>query len=127
MKNPTGFITELFKQPFWVMVWVTGLMTVNLLSLAYWEHSLSQVIMAIFALQTVLMITLYMFYGFEKILGVAHFLWLPLLAYILYTINIYENDYFYYLIVLSFFIGISLVFDVYDVMTYFKKNNNIKS
>jgi hypothetical protein len=127
INNPAGFILELMKQPVWVIAWVSGLMVINLVSLVYWEHLLSKVILVIFMVQVVAMMGLYAVYGFSKILGGAHIAWVPLLFYILFTLTQYTGGFYNYLIVLSCFIGISLLFDGYDIHQYFKTKSNNKS
>ncbi|WP_421910189.1 hypothetical protein [Marinobacter sp.] len=121
MNNVFGFIKELFSQPTWVVVWVNALVVVNLASAFYYEFVLSQAIFWVFIVQAIVMVVLYSRYGFEKILGMAHFLWPFILVYIVINIGSYSGSYFYYLVVLSIFITISLLFDVYDMVIYAKQ------
>ena len=121
MKSPVGFIGEIFKQPLWVVVWVNALAAINLLSVMFLEHALAQVILGIFLFQLLIMIAMYMYFGFEKILGLAHILWFPLLGFITFNIYAYTGYFFYYLAALSLCLLVSLVFDIYDVITFFKQ------
>ena len=61
---------------------------------------------------------LYSYFGFEKILGMGHVFWIFLLPYILLQLVHVEGIFFLYLIILSVFLMISLVFDAIDVWKY---------
>jgi len=67
-----------------------------------------------------LMMTLYSFFGFKKILGLGHILWIPLLFYIFSNLLIATGVFYSYLLVLSISILISLFFDVIDVYKFFE-------
>ena len=66
-----------------------------------------------------LMMALYSRFGYQKILGLGHVLWIPLLIYIL--LQVPQNDGLFqtYLVVLAISIAISLIFDILDVWQYF--------
>jgi hypothetical protein len=57
-------------------------MLVNVASLLYWSEPLAKIIFVTFMLSAMLMMGLYSKFGFEKILGLGHVLWVPLLAYL---------------------------------------------
>ncbi len=124
MRNPLYFMVELFQQPLWVVVWVNALIAANLASLFFLEQPLAQWILGIFLFQAVVMMAMYAVFGFEKILGLAHALWVPLLGYLVVSMSAYSGLFFNYLVLLSVFIIISLVFDVYDVLSYFRQRKN---
>ncbi len=119
MRNPFRFFIELIQQPIWIPVWVLILMIVNVSSAGFWNESLAKVIFAAFMLSAMLMMGLYSRFGFEKILGMGHIIWLPLLVYVLMRIPAARDTFKGYLIVWSIFTVISLVFDVVDVWKYF--------
>ena len=119
MRNPFRFFIELIQQPIWIPVWVLILMIVNVASVGFWNESLAKVIFLAFMLSAMLMMGLYSRFGFEKILGMGHILWLPLLIYVLMEIPAASRTFKGYLIVWSIFTVISLVFDVVDVWRYF--------
>lgn len=120
MNTALQFTKELFSQPKWVVLWVNALVVINLASVFYFEYALSQIIFGVFVFQGLAMVFMYAHFGFTKILGMAHILWPFLLFYLFANIGSYSGSYFYYLLVLSVFIIISLLFDVYDVFTYFR-------
>lgn len=123
MRNPFRFFSELFQQPLWVTVWVFWLMLVNVASLLYWSEPLAKIIFVTFMLSAMLMMGLYSKFGFEKILGLGHVLWIPLLAYLLIEFPTASHDFINYLIVLLLSITVSLAFDIVDVWLYFSNRN----
>ena len=120
MRNPLNFFTELLAQPKIVVVWVGYLMMINMASLLFWEIELSRIIFFTFLASSMLMMTLYSFFGFKKILGLGHILWIPLLFYIFSNLLIATGVFYSYLLVLSISILISLFFDVIDVYKFFE-------
>ena len=120
MRNPFTFFTELMQQPIWIPIWVLVLVTITAASIVFWKKPLAKVIFVTFILSVMLMLGLYSWFGFEKILGMGHILMIPLLIYILIEIPSERNPFKAYLIVLSIFLTISLLFDIADVWTYFK-------
>ena len=119
MKNPFGFFAELMQQPVWISIWLLFLMIVNVASVAFWNEPLAKIILITFIISALLMMGLYSRFGFEKILGMGHILWIPLLAYLLMEIPATEGTFKGYLIILLISITTSLVFDIVDVWKYF--------
>ncbi len=124
MKSPFGFFVELMQQPVLLPVWVFILMIVNLVSVVFWDEALAKLIFVTFMLSAILMMGLYSRFGFEKILGLGHILWIPLLVYVLVRLPCFDGSFKSYLITLSITIGISLVFDTIDVWRYFSTRRN---
>ena len=86
MRNPFRFFIELMQQPAWIVIWVLYLMTINVASVGFWNEPLAKVIFVTFMVSAMLMMGLYARFGYEKILGMGHVLWIPLLAYVLMEI-----------------------------------------
>ena len=120
MRHPLRFFSELMEQPVWVSLWVLFLMLVNMASLAFWQEAVTQLILLNFLASAMLMMGLYARYGFTKILGLGHFPWIPLLAYVVTQIPAAEASFKRYLLVLSVSMGMSLVLDTIDVWNYFR-------
>jgi hypothetical protein len=118
MRNPLRFFVELLQQPVWVPIWVFLLMVINVASLGFWHEPLAKLIFITFMMSAMLMMGLYSKFGFEKILGLGHVLWIPLLVYILMQIPFVKAPFKNYLLALSISIAISLVFDIIDVWKY---------
>jgi hypothetical protein len=119
MRNPFRFFVELMQRPVWIPIWVLFQMIVNIASVGFWSEPLAKVIFVTFMVSAMLMMGLYSKFGFEKILGMGHVLWIPLFAYVLMEIPIARDTFQSYLIILSVTIGISLAFDIVDVWRYF--------
>ncbi len=115
---PLLFVGDLMKQPSWIPIWVSILMVVNMASVAFWREPLAQIIFVTFLMSAMLMMGLYAKFGFERILGLGHVFWIPLLAYILVQLRNAEDEFRTYLVVLSLCIGASLMLDIVDVWKY---------
>ena len=124
MRNPFRFFIELTQQPVWVPVWVLFLMIINVASVGFWNEPLAKAIFVTFMLSAMLMMGLYSRFGFEKILGLGHLLWIPLVAYVLTEIPAAGDTFKRYLIILSVSIIISLGFDIVDVWRYFSSRKS---
>ena len=125
MRNPFRFFTELMQQPIWISLWVVSLMIINVASILFWIEPLAKVIFVTFMLSAIFMMGLYSRFGFEKILGMGHVLWIPLIVYVLMEVQAVNDAFKKYLIILSVTIVVSLVFDIVDVWKYItcrKKN-----
>jgi hypothetical protein len=124
MRNPFGFFVELMRQPVWIPIWVFYLMAINVASAAFWHEPLAKLIFITFMISAMLMMGLYARFGFERILGLGHILWVPLLLYILVEIPAAERGFHIYLMVLAVSIAISLAFDFIDVWKYFRRRKS---
>jgi hypothetical protein len=119
MRHPLGFFTELLRQPTWVPIWVGLLVAVNLAGIAFWSEPLARWIVGLFMLSGVLMMGLYARFGFEKILGLGHSLWIFLLPLVLLAIPGTEGGFRTFLLTWVAATAVSLAFDVVDVWQYF--------
>ena len=119
MRNPFHFFIELMQQPIWIPSWVLFLVVINVASVGFWSEPLTKAIFVTFMFSVILILGLYSRFGFEKIMGMGHVPWIPLIAYVLMEIPTARGTFKSYLIVLSISIAISLVFDVRDVWKYF--------
>lgn len=125
MRNPLRFFIELMQQPVWVPVWVFFLMAVNVASVWFWNEPLAKVIFVTFVFSAMLMMGLYSRFGFDKILGMGHIVWIPLIVYLLMEIQTVRDTFKSYLIILSISIAISLVLDIVDVWKYFTDRKSV--
>lgn len=119
MRNPFVFFSELMQQPIWVLIWVIFLVTVASASILFWTKPLAKATLVTLIVSVMLMLGLYSWFGYEKILGIGHIFMIPLLVYVLMEIPREKNPFKGYLIVLAISLIISLLFDIVDVWTYF--------
>jgi len=124
MRNPFRFFIELLKQPVWIPIWVFYLMVINVASVSFWYEPLAKLVFITFMISAMLMMGIYSRFGFEKILGLGHILWVPLLVYILMQLPTFESSFKIYLVALSISIAISMAFDIVDVWKYFTKRKS---
>lgn len=125
MRNPFRFFVELMQQPVWIPIWLFFLIIINVASLGFWHEPLAKIIFITFMISAMLMMGLYSRFGFEKILGLGHILWVPLLVYVLIQLPTVETFFKIYLVVLSISIAISLLFDITDVWEYFTNRKSV--
>ena len=83
LRNPLEFFVELVRQPVWIPIWVLFLMIVHIASVGFWHEPVARLIFANFLMSAMLMMGLYSRFGFEKILGLGHISWIPVLVYLL--------------------------------------------
>jgi hypothetical protein len=124
MRNPFLFFVDLARQPLWVSMWVAILALANITSLLFWSALTAKVILIAFMLSALMMMALYSYYGFVKILGIGHIFWVVLLPYILLQIPHTDGGFLWYLVALSSLLTISLVLDAVDVWKYFHDIRN---
>lgn len=120
MNKPFEFFTELFHRPLHEVIWVIYMMVINLAAAFFWEELLAKVIVIVFMISSMLMMGLYAKFGFTRILGLGHILWIPLVIYIGYEIPASEGIYMIYLIILQITISISVIIDAFDVWKYLR-------
>ena len=118
MYDPRSFLFDLSDQPQWVVAWVGILVLMNLFAFRYRAKDEAKIIIGLFFLNGLFMLTLHSIYGYSKILGLGHFLWLFLLPYLVSSIKKAKGEYQAYLIAYSITISISLGFDIRDVFIY---------
>lgn len=119
MTNPFLFFSEILRQPTWIVIWVAILMSANLTSLLFWDEWLAKIIFATFLISACAMLLMFSMVGYQRVLGLAHILWIPLLYFVLREIPLVEGGYKAYLLALAACNGLSLVFDVRDVWLHF--------
>jgi len=118
VRNPLHFFKDLLEQPIWVPIWVGFMMAVNMGSLAFWAEPLAKAILGIFLLSSMLMMGLYARFGYEKILGLGHILWIPVLAWVLLALPGTDGAFRVYLLAWILTTVTSLVMDAVDVWQY---------
>ncbi len=124
MRNPFRFFLELLRQPVWIQLWLSFLMLVNMASVAFWSEPLAKVIFLTFMVSAALVMGLYVIFGFSKLLGLGHVLWIPLLIYVIIQIPNVDIGFKTYLVAFSISVAVSLAFDITDVWQYFRNRKH---
>ncbi len=120
MNNPLYFFVEMLHQATPVVIWVSWLVLINTVgSGLFWRRREARVIFFTFLGSAMLMMGLYAVFGYERILGLGHVLWIPLLVYLLARMRgVTESRFHAYLWTLVVSNAISLVLDARDVWLY---------
>lgn len=127
MRNPLGFFAELLQQPRWVVLWVLFLMLLNGGAAAFRTAPVARLIFLTFMLSAMLMMALYARFGFSKLLGLGHVLWIPLAPWVGWQAQTATGALRIYLMVWCMATAVSLVFDVNDVRKHFKARGSRKA
>ncbi len=115
------FNKGMLGMPLHWQLWVMLLVAANMLAPMFFLHHLeSQVVLGTFLASMVLMVLLTSRFGFTRIVGLGHILWVPMLAFLFIRLgDIPANDAFGVLIRALFVLnGISLVIDAVDAIRY---------
>lgn len=115
------FNKGLMKMPIIVRLWLMLLMVVNLaIPLFYLNRLEAQVVVVTFLASAMLMTMLTANSGFNRLLGLGHILWIPLLFFLGLRIDqIPASDFFgIWVRILMSINAVSLVIDVVDITRY---------
>lgn len=115
------FHTGLMRGSKAVLAWVIVLGgTLMIGPFFFWAHIEARVVFGVFMVSAVLMMWMTGKYGYTRILGLGHILFIPLIAYIAMRLDkIPEGEPIgMFLCVAMILILISLVFDTFDVLRY---------
>lgn len=114
-------ISGILGEPWWLIVWIAWLGTINLASLAFLREIEARWVLTAFLASLTTMVLLEHSYGYNRFLGLAHVIfWTPLLLYLYRRLARivgpprYEN----WLRTLLASNGISLLIDYVDVLRY---------
>ena len=121
------FINGLFKMGPLVVLWILILVCVNaIIPSIFLPDFVATITIIIFFVGATAMIILTHYYGFTRILGLVHILWIPLLAFLLTKIDLanLSSPYHQWLAGLIACNAVSLVIDIIDVYRYVKGDRN---
>ncbi len=121
MKAFIKFNRGMLKMPLHWQLWLMLLVAANLVASLFFLHRLeAQVVLGTMLASMMLMTLLTARFGFTRILGLGHILWLPMLAFLFTSLgDIPANDAFGIWIRTLFVLnGMSLVIDAVDVMRF---------
>ena len=115
------FNKGLLKSPTHVQVWLLFLMTSNLVLPLFFLHRLeAQLVLVASLAGAILMTILTGVYGFNRLVGLGHIFWIPLLLFLWTRLGQIPADSFYglWLRIVMALDGVSLVIDAIDVFRY---------
>ena len=123
MNALSTFMRGMLRFPFGVKLWLFVLMVVNMIvPLIYFDHLEAHIVLITFFLGAGLLVVLTGKFGFTRILGLGHILWIPLVVYLISRLDYYPVADPYGLWMRSVIVlnSISLVIDIWDVVRYAK-------
>ena len=115
-----SFMKDTLKMPKHWVAWLWLLIGVNMIGPAFfWDALEAKVVFAAIMGNAMLMVALHAKFGFVRLLGIGHILWLPLLPWLVLRLAELSpgplSIWLWSLIVIN---GLSLVIDVIDVVRY---------
>jgi len=121
MNAISKFMRGMWRFPVGVKLWLFVLMVVNMIvPLIYFDHLEAHIVLIAFFAGAALLVVLTGKFGFTRILGLGHFLWIPLVVYLISRLGSYPATTPYGLWMRSVIVlnSISLVIDIWDVVRY---------
>ena len=114
------FNRGIMRLPIPVRLWMLLLVAANMMGLFFLHRLEAQVILASFAASMILMTTVSEVWGFSRLMGIGHALWLPMLVFLGARLgDIPASDPFgIWVRVVIALSAASLVFDAIDVVRY---------
>ena len=115
------FHKGLLRSPLYVQFWLGLLVSVNaVIPLFYLPRVEAVTTIVVFMINFMLMIVITHFFGFTRLLGAGHLLWLPLIVFLWMKLDFATVGSFYvqWMIAVIVLNGISLVIDVVDTVRY---------
>ncbi len=115
-----SFFRHIAGMPMHWRRWVMALILVNLASLFFLDRVEARWVLAAFALGGLVQMALFARFGFVRLLGLGHFHWILLLAWLFSRLDglVETPVLFSWVVVLMVFNGLSLVIDLADVLNY---------
>jgi hypothetical protein len=121
MNALSKFIRGVLASSLWVILWLMVLMFANMIvPLVYFDHLEAHIVLITFFLGFGLLVVLTGRFGFTRILGLGHVLWIPLVLYLISRAGSYPATDAYGLWIRSVIVlnTISVVIDTTDVVRY---------
>lgn len=122
------FMAKMFSLQKGVVVWLQILMLVNMIiPLFFLEHLEAKLVLVAFMINFMTGVILYKNFGFTRILGLMHWAWIPLCIFLISQCNSISMGGFYSIWIKSVIVlnGVSLLFDVKDVIEYLQGNHKL--
>jgi hypothetical protein len=122
MKYIINFIRNMFKMPPGWWPWMAGLPLINLSSVFFLPRIEAIVVLITGLSAATIMTILHAKLGYVRLVGMGHFVWIPMLIWLVFRLNyIPEGTRFYaWLLILIVIDTISLIFDIVDFVLYLR-------
>ena len=117
------FHRGVFKLPLWVQLYMMALMAFNMMApLYFFAYLEAKIVLAAFIASAMLMFGMTGIFGFRRLLGAAHILWIPLIYFLFTRLHLHDSaeNFGLWLRLLIAINTISLIFDTLDVIRYLR-------
>jgi hypothetical protein len=104
-------------------LWLIALAAVNMTSLYFIDSTEARVVFGVFVISMIIMTGIYYRWGFVRMLGLGHILWIPMVLWLLtrlYQTLPLNSTLEYWLLMVIVINTISLLIDAVDVIRYIK-------
>lgn len=118
-----NFFKKMLLMPRYWVVWVSLLMTVNMIGPLFFLTTLeAKVVLGTMMASAPLMLFIFARKGFVRLLGLGHILWVPLVIWLLGRIKFAAptTDFEQWILAVIVFSGLSLLIDAVDVIRYMR-------
>ena len=120
MKALNDFVRNIFRMPRAWWPWMAGLPLVNLSSIFFLPRTEAWVVLGTGLLAATIMTGLHARLGYVRLVGLGHFVWIPMLIWLVPRLDQIEPGTVFYawLLILITMDTVSLVIDAVDVLRY---------
>jgi hypothetical protein len=122
MKPLVDFLRNIFKTPIVWWPWMAGLPLINLSSIFFLPRTEAWVVLGTGLLAATIMTLLHAKLGYVRLLGIGHFVWIPMLIWLAFRLDrVPEGTLFYgWLLTLIAMDTVSLLIDMADLVRYLR-------
>jgi hypothetical protein len=124
MKSLMDFIVNIFKMPVMWWPWMAGLPLVNLSSIFFLPRKEAWVVLVTGLLAATIMTVLHAMLGYVRLVGVGHFVWIPMLIWLAFRLNHIPGGTIFYVWIVTLITmdTVSLLIDISDLVRYLRGN-----
>jgi hypothetical protein len=122
MKALLDLLKNMFKMPVVWWPWMAGLPLMNLSSIFFLPRTEAWVVLGTGLLAATLMTALHAKLGYVRLVGVGHFVWIPMLIWLAFRLETIREDTFFrgWILSLMAMDTVSLVLDIMDLIRYLR-------
>jgi hypothetical protein len=122
MKPLVDFLRNIFKMPMVWWPWMAGLPLVNLSSIFFLPRMEAWVVLGTGLLAATIMTVLHTKLGYVRLVGIGHFVWIPMLIWLVFRLDHIVKGTLYYgwLLTLITMDTVSLLIDIVDLVRYLR-------
>ena len=122
MKPLVDFLRNIFKMPMIWWPWMAGLPLINLSSIFFLPRTEAWVVLGTGLLAATIMTVLHAKSGYVRLIGVGHFVWIPMLIWLVYTLDHIPGGTFFrnWILTVIAMDTLSLLLDIVDLVRYLR-------